>query len=122
MCEKPALEMKYGGSSPIAVPKPQRIDSIWTCGKMLESGTEWEPCGDENNGGPNSEQSFLIHDGLLLNCIVSYGALLISTLPHCIAFIVKKAMWGPKYRTKVCRPDPDHTQEDKKRIRKCKRT
>ena len=86
----PALEIKYGGSSPSAVPIPHKIASICTCGNKLLRGT-LESC-DENNGGPNSPQDLSSHEGPLFNCIVSYGALFRSTRPHCIAFIVNKAI------------------------------
>lgn len=92
---RPALERKYGGSSPRAVPMPHKIASTCTCGNMLLSGT-LEPSDDVNTGGPNSEQSLSSHDGTLFSWIVSYGALLMSILPHCIAFIVNSAICGPK--------------------------
>lgn len=91
----PALEIKYGGSSPRAVPRPQRIASSCTCGNMLLSGTR-DPSDDKNKGGPNSLQSLSSHEGPLFSCIVSYGALFKSTRPHCIALIVNNAMWGPR--------------------------
>lgn len=64
----------------------------------------------ENKGGPNSEQSFSSHEGPLFNCIVSYGEVFRSTRPHCTHFIVNRAIWGPKYRTNVCKPDPADKQ------------
>lgn len=101
----PALEMKYGGSSPSAVPIPHKMASSWTWGNMLPSGT-LEPCSNGNSGGPYSEQFLFSHEGPLFSWIVSYKALFRSTRPHCTAFIVKKAMCGPKYSTNVCKPDP----------------
>lgn len=47
----PALDMKYGGSSPSAVPMPHKMASNWTWGNMLPRETR-EPCLDENTGGP----------------------------------------------------------------------
>jgi hypothetical protein len=35
-----------------------------------------------------------------------------------MAFIVKNAMCGPKYRTKVCKPDPKPKQTTKEKITK----
>lgn len=104
----PALEIKYGGSSPSAVPRPHRTASSWTWGNILLRGILTNESGrDVNNGGPNSEQSFSSQEGADLSWMVSYGAVLRSTRPQCKALIVKKAMWGPKYRTNVCKPDPE---------------
>jgi len=33
-----------------------------------------------------------------------------------MAFIVKNAMWGPRYRTKVCKPDPKPKKKEKGKI------
>jgi len=87
--------MKYGGSSPRAVPIPHKIASNWTCGNMLVRGTR-DPAADIIKGGPNSEQDLSSHEGTLFNCIVSYGADFRSTRPHSVAFRVNKAMCGPK--------------------------
>lgn len=83
--------MKYGGSSPRAVPRPHKIASNWTWGNMLLRGM-CTPFDGGNKGGPKSVQSFPSHEGPLFNCIVSYGAVLMSVRPHCIAFIVNKAI------------------------------
>lgn len=78
---------------------------------MLLSGTlTKEPGIDENNGGPYSEQSFSSQEGSLFNIFVSYREALRSTLPHCIAFIVNMATWGPRYSTNVGKPDPANKQ------------
>lgn len=82
---------------------------------MLLSGT-CESYTDWNNGGPNSEQFLSSQEALLLNCVVSYGALFKSTRPHCTAPIVNSAMWGPKYRTNVCKPDPESNKRIKKQF------
>jgi len=97
--------MKYGGSSPSAVPIPHKTASSWIWGKMLVSGI-LEPSNDEYIGGPNAVQFLSSHEGPLYSWIVSYTELFISTRPHCTALIVNRAICGPKYRTNVCRPDP----------------
>lgn len=101
--------MKYGGSSPSAVPIPHRTASNSTWGKMLVSGTR-EPCNDENSGGPNAVQFLSSHEGPLCGWIVSYKDLFISTRPHCTALIVNSAICEPKYRTNVCKPDPAYKE------------
>ena len=101
----PALDMKYGGSSPSAVPMPHKTASSWIWAKMLVSGIR-EPCSDEYIGGPKEVQFLSSHEGPLCSWIVSYTELFISTRPHFTALIVNRAICGPKYRTNVCRPDP----------------
>ena len=101
----PALDMKYGGSSPSAVPTPHKIASSWIWANILVSGIR-EPCSDEYIGGPKAVQFLSSHEGPLCSWIVSYRELLISTRPHFTALIVNRAICGPKYITNVCRPDP----------------
>jgi len=75
-----------------------------------------EPGADVNNGGPNAEQSLSSQEGLLFSCIVSYGAVFRSIRPHWTALIVKSAIWGPRYRTNVCKPDPARKRKERKVI------